>query len=258
MRLHTDSGGPGEWRGGVGTVRTVQLLADSVEINSLGERFLIAPFGLEGGDPGACNALFIRNGSNGDWETIRQALQTESPSKFNGLRSGRDSWFRMVSGGGGGYGDPLDRLAARVVDDVVQGFVSREGAQSGYGVVIVTNPDHTLGHDADRTEALRARMRKQLRGRQLARADAVERASAATARQELSEEARQTIEATEERIAIAAAHLRNELGEEKADALGAALRTPFTNARAVKFWDIDSIDRWLQRHGGRDAIAGAR
>ncbi|MFN4140498.1 hydantoinase B/oxoprolinase family protein [Aestuariivirga sp.] len=258
VRLHTDSGGPGQWRGGVGTIRTVQLLADSVEINSLGERFLIPPFGLEGGDPGACNALFIRSGSNGDWQTIRQALHTASPSKFNGLRSGRDSWFRMMSGGGGGYGDPLARPAARVVDDVVQGFVSREGAQADYGVVIVTHPDHTLGYDPERTEARRADMRRSPRSRQLARAEAVERARAATAGQQLSEEAGQTVEATEKRIAAGAARLRQELGGAKADALGATLRTPFTNPRAVKFWDMDSLDRWLQRHGNQDASAEAK
>lgn len=258
VRLHTDSGGPGQWRGGVGTIRTVQLLADSVEINSLGERFLIAPFGLAGGDPGACNALFVRAGSRAEWQTLRQALHTASPSKFNGLRTGRDSWFRMVSGGGGGYGDPLSRPAARVVDDVVQGFVSVEGARADYGVVIVTKPDHTIGHDAARTKALRASMRNEPRKRQRERAEAVERASIATAGQQLSAEARQTIEATEERIATAAKTLREQLGVKKADALGSALRTPFTNARAVKFWDIDSMDRWLQRHGGHDAPAETR
>ena len=83
-------------------------------------------------------------------------------------------------------------------------------------------------------------------------ARAVERATAATAGQTLSEEARQTIETTEDRISTTAARLREKLGSESADALGAALRTPFTNARAVKFWDIDSIDRWLQRHADHD------
>ena len=255
VRLHTDSGGPGLWRGGVGTIRTVQLLADSVEINSLGERFLIAPFGLEGGDPGACNALFIKNGRDGSWQTIRQALHTASPSKFSGLRSGRDSWFRMVSGGGGGYGEAIARPPSRVVDDVVQGFVSREGAEADYGVVISMNSDYLMGYDAESTAELRALMRNQPRRRHLERTSAIESATATTNGQELSEEARQTIEATEERIAMVAERLRSELGVDRANQLGSELKTPFTNARAVKFWDLDSFDRWLQRHGKRNTLA---
>jgi N-methylhydantoinase B/oxoprolinase/acetone carboxylase alpha subunit len=251
VRLNTDSGGPGLWRGGVGTIRTVQLLADSVEINSLGERFLIPPFGLHGGDPGGCNALYVKQGEQGRWQTIDEALGTPSPSKFNGLRSGPDSWFRMVSGGGGGYGPALDRPAWRVVDDVVQGFVSREMAQTEYGVVIVTNDDRSLGHDPEPTDELRTEMRKAPRERQLARQHAVDRASAAAGEQELCEEARQIIDATEERLATLAAHLRDSVGEEEASRLGATLRTPLTNERAVRFWDLDCLERWLQRHGNK-------
>ena len=235
----------------MGTIRTVQLLADSVEINSLGERFLIPPFGLNGGDPGGCNALHVKQGEQGEWQTIDKALGTPSPSKFNGLRSGPDSWFRMVSGGGGGYGAAVDRPAWRVVDDVVQGFVSREKAQTEYGVVITTNEDHSLGHDSERTNELRAEMRMVPRDRQLARQHAVDRAIATTRRQELSDEARQIIEATEERIAALAARLRNAVGDDEASRLGASLKTPFTNERAIRFWDLDSLERWLQRHGDK-------
>jgi N-methylhydantoinase B/oxoprolinase/acetone carboxylase alpha subunit len=176
VRLNTDSGGPGQWRGGVGTIRTVQLLADSVEINSLGERFLIAPFGLQGGDPGGCNALLIRQGEDSSWRTIKDALQTPSPSKFNGLRSGPDSWFRMMSGGGGGYGSALDRPPSRVLDDVIQGFVSRERALSEYGVVIAVNPDTSLGFDPVKTAEIRENMKTMSRPRQTNRDQAVDRA----------------------------------------------------------------------------------
>jgi len=248
-RLNTDSGGPGRRRGGVGTVRTVELLALSAEINSLGERFRIAPFGLKGGDPGACNGLYIREGDEGPWQTIDKALDTPSPSKFNGLDAQRGAWFKIVSGGGGGYGAAIERPAESVVDDVVQGFVSREKAQSDYGVIIVENADSSLGHDARRTAQARADMRNTPRERQAERAREAARALSLTEKQTLSAETRHVIAATEEQIAAGAARAVEAFGKEEALRLGHSLRMPFTNERAVKFWDIDSFDRWQKRHG---------
>jgi N-methylhydantoinase B len=43
---------------------------------------------------------------------------------------------RVHTAGGGGWGDPLERETARVLDDVLDGFVSVEAAQNSYGVVI--------------------------------------------------------------------------------------------------------------------------
>lgn len=94
-------------------------------------------------------------------------------------------------------------------------------------------------------------MRKVPRERQLARQHAVDRASATAGQQELCEEARQIIDATEERLATLAAHLRDSVGDEEASRLGATLRTPLTNERAVRFWDLDCLERWLQRHGNK-------
>jgi hypothetical protein len=48
-----------------------------------------------------------------------------------------------------------------------------------------------------------------------------------------------------------AAHLRDSVGDEEASRLGATLRTPLTNERAVRFWDLDCLERWLQRHGNK-------
>jgi N-methylhydantoinase B len=43
---------------------------------------------------------------------------------------------RMSTGGGGGYGDPGDRLVELVKKDVIRGFVSLRSARDDYGVVI--------------------------------------------------------------------------------------------------------------------------
>jgi len=57
--------------------------------------------------------------------------------------------------GGGGYGDPLLRETIRVLEDVVQGYISIEKAKTDYGVVI--NPD-VLEIDVKATELLRKNM----------------------------------------------------------------------------------------------------
>jgi N-methylhydantoinase B len=66
--------------------------------------------------------------------------------------------------GAGGYGDPLDRDPARVLDDVLDDYVSIAAARDRYGVVI-TGAGATLTVDAEATTALReqARSRRQLR-----------------------------------------------------------------------------------------------
>jgi N-methylhydantoinase B len=63
-------------------------------------------------------------------------------------------------GGGGGWGDPLERDPQAVLDDVLDEYVSVEGAERDYGVVFTgTLADLTLAVDTARTESLRAARR---------------------------------------------------------------------------------------------------
>jgi N-methylhydantoinase B len=107
--------------------------------------------GIAGGGPGAPNRLTLRFGSpdafvvkhTADWEPL------EAGEKIN-----------FDYGGGGGWGDPLDRPAAAVLDDVLDEYVSVESARRDYGVVLVGSlEDLTLGIDEAATSARRADMR---------------------------------------------------------------------------------------------------
>ena len=64
--------------------------------------------------------------------------------------------FRLRSGGGGGFGDPLDRPADIVAEDVRQGYVSIESAERNYGVIV---DPKTLALDAEATGTLRGKRR---------------------------------------------------------------------------------------------------
>jgi N-methylhydantoinase B len=70
-------------------------------------------------------------------------------------------WERIVSvtNGGGGYGHPAERDPALVLDDVLEGWVTRERAESEYGIVLrPAGEDGQLEVDEEATRALRARL----------------------------------------------------------------------------------------------------
>jgi 5-oxoprolinase (ATP-hydrolysing) len=50
--LREGSGGKGQFIGGDGVIREIEFLIDDIQVGLLSERRAIAPYGLEGGDPG--------------------------------------------------------------------------------------------------------------------------------------------------------------------------------------------------------------
>jgi N-methylhydantoinase B len=60
----------------------------------------------------------------------------------------------VIAGGGGGYGNPLERDPDAVREDVIEGYVSPEHARSDYGVVLKPG---TFEIDRRATEILRRR-----------------------------------------------------------------------------------------------------
>ena len=85
----------GKWCGGEGLVRRYRFLED-VEVSLLSERRARAPYGLAGGQPGACG----RN-----WVCRPGALREELPGALN-LSLPADSVLQIETPGGGGYGEP--------------------------------------------------------------------------------------------------------------------------------------------------------
>ena len=118
--------GAGQWRGGLGSIREFTFLADGgTSIEGEGHRF--PPWGFDGGNDGEPAGL-QRVGANGQVE--------ELPSKVPYTEARAGDRFVCVGPAGGGYGDPLKRDPGRVLDDVLDGIISREAAERDYGVVI--------------------------------------------------------------------------------------------------------------------------
>jgi N-methylhydantoinase B len=128
--LVPDSGGAGRHRGGLGVERVVRARTD-ITLNTQIERAHCRPWGLDGGRDGRSNAVALRFGAQ--WKT-------EFPNaKVLVAQIKAGDAFRLRSGGGGGYGSPLDRPVEDVRNDVRQGYVSVHEAAVFYGVVIDGN-----------------------------------------------------------------------------------------------------------------------
>ena len=145
--LRQDSAGAGRNRGGLGAEMVVQALS-SFSVTTRIDRVHCKPWGLHEGKEAAGNGIGIRR--NGVWET-------DMPNaKIFGVRLRPGDAYLMQSGGGGGFGSPLDRDPKLVAYDVKEGYVSAEAAHNEYGVVVL--PDGSL--DLKATEILRDQLRK--------------------------------------------------------------------------------------------------
>ncbi|HLC27685.1 MAG TPA: hydantoinase B/oxoprolinase family protein [bacterium] len=147
--LIPDSGGPGKFRGGLGTEWLIRPFdVDHVFVNIGGERFGCPPWGLWGGKAGMPNHYLLDLGDGTKPEIVAKRPGQLVPKK---------GWVALRGGGGGGWGDPLERDIARVLTDVIRGYVSPEKARSEYGVVIDLSKKEV---DEAATRALRESMRQ--------------------------------------------------------------------------------------------------
>ncbi len=107
--------------------------------------------GIAGGNPGSPNELVVRAGGPHAHAVGDKAGYIEHAA---------GECYEYHYGGGGGWGDPLDRPAERVLGDVLDEYVSIESARRDYGVVLTGDLwELTLAVDAEATARLRAEMR---------------------------------------------------------------------------------------------------
>ncbi|HTP93141.1 MAG TPA: hydantoinase B/oxoprolinase family protein [Xanthobacteraceae bacterium] len=120
--LRTDSGGAGQYRGGLGVDLTYKALQGCVA-NVNNERTKDPPWGLGGGKPGAVN----------DATLIKRDGSARKLKKATGVVLEAGDRLTFSTAGGGGWGDPRRRERQAVADDVRAGYVSAEAARRDYG-----------------------------------------------------------------------------------------------------------------------------
>ncbi len=149
LEMRMDSEGAGYNRGGLGMVRRVRNLGERALLSIEGENAIIPPYGVSGGYSAA---RFI-------WTIIRNGERispSDVPGKVEGFPLEDGDILEMQSMGAGGYGDPLDREAELVKQDVIDEYISEGRAREVYGVVMANGEV-----DLVRTEELREQLRRQ-------------------------------------------------------------------------------------------------
>jgi N-methylhydantoinase B len=156
FEILTDSAGPGKWRGGVGVRKTsIMLEAEKTVISYICDRERAIVWGIEGGLPSMPHGLSIKRAGAEEEDWLG--------SVFSDVPIGSGDVFSRPTAGGGGFGDPLERDPALVLEDVADDYVSIERAAKDYGIVLTVVDAEICAYAVDEaaTKATREAIRRQ-------------------------------------------------------------------------------------------------
>jgi len=125
FELIPDCGGPGEFRGGLAHRRVYEILTDDAQLTLRGGLHRWPAPGVDGGKPGRLGRCILNPGT---------PHERSLPNRFSGVRLKRGDVVWLEVAGGGGLGDPKRRPRRKVIDDVLDGYVSVEAARAEYGI----------------------------------------------------------------------------------------------------------------------------
>ena len=138
--------GAGKWRGGAGIVKDYRLLCDEATVSGFVGRHEYPPWGVAGGREGSINAIHLIRGKEA--EPWVGGMFSREPIALGDV-------VRIITGTGGGWGDPLERDPALVAWDVREEFVSLQEAEEVYGVLVDSETFEVAGVTAARRERAR-------------------------------------------------------------------------------------------------------
>lgn len=133
--LVPDTGGAGQYRGGLALMREYESLHDGALLNVRSDKRDFPPHGLFNGKNGKPSKNILNPDSK---HKILPVLMTEVETLNRG------DVFRHILAGGGGYGNPLKRTPELVLKDVIEEKVTIAGAREDYGVVIIKKADEFI------------------------------------------------------------------------------------------------------------------
>ncbi len=149
MRLNYEDGvGHGKYRGGFGMWKDYRILAEEGSFTTSINRIKYPPWGIDGGEYGSCNHMVILRDGEEIWDGGRKLNFPLQKGDVISIRSG----------GGGGWGDPLERDPELVLNDFKRGLVDLETAERKYGVLI---DQDELIIDIEGTKSLRKQIRNE-------------------------------------------------------------------------------------------------
>ncbi|MFT7221197.1 MAG: N-methylhydantoinase B, partial [Candidatus Azotimanducaceae bacterium] len=116
--------GAGRYRGGFGVVREYEMLADKTMLTGSFGRNVTPPWGAEGGHDGSVNRFEVIEAGTG---------KTTSYGRLNERTLLKGDTVRIITGGGGGWGDPVLRSREAIDRDLRNGLITADEAWSIYG-----------------------------------------------------------------------------------------------------------------------------
>jgi N-methylhydantoinase B len=140
-----DSAGAGRWRGGLGVETEFVIYGENVTGIAFGDGIEeeAKAFGFFGGKVGVVNRIELKYPDGSTKIAKSKQIIRNIP---------RGTLYRQIAGGGGGYGDPFQRPAERILEEVRSQLISVEKAKTDYGVVI---DELTMTIDRESTARLR-------------------------------------------------------------------------------------------------------
>jgi len=123
-----DSGGAGEFRGGLAMRKAMTCLADGLKLSYVSDRFELHPWGLFGGEGGQRGQLRILRAGSDTWQDFRADSGKASASKFSNAILNKGDRVELIAPAGGGYGHASKRDRAAVQADLDAGWITSEGA----------------------------------------------------------------------------------------------------------------------------------
>lgn len=145
--LRRDSAGPGKFRGGLGVDLQLHNFVDGKWNFERANRRGCPAWGLWGGKAGESGGYYLRGPGESEYRAMHGSHRPVE----------KNSDVIVRTGGGGGWGDPLERDPERVRGDVLEELVSREAARRDYGVA--------LRDDLSLDEAATRALRQSLKGK---------------------------------------------------------------------------------------------
>jgi N-methylhydantoinase B len=119
-----DSGGPGQWRGGLGVVTEFVIGSDDTQLVTFGDGDFEPAFGLFGGHASILNSIRLTYPDGSE-------VVPKNKDLIRGVPKG--TVYHQVAGGGGGYGDPKKRDRRKLSEEIANGVISVEQARGAYG-----------------------------------------------------------------------------------------------------------------------------
>lgn len=120
--FHDEDGGAGEFRGGKGVVLDYRVTSDVAYLTYAASQTISKPWAMQGGQEGSNNyALILRKDGSEERHHMCTTVAVE-----------KDEVIRLMTGTGGGYGNPEKRPKDKVMSDIKNGYITKEQAKKYY------------------------------------------------------------------------------------------------------------------------------